>query len=111
MTVLGSPPVVVAPGEGDLVAALRAADVDVRVIEAAPTGKTLSAVGIEDAGTFVLTDVSEATAIAVVRDANPDIRIVVYDTDTIPPFARPQADLIVDPSLVDAATLADELSG
>jgi hypothetical protein len=110
MTLLGSPPVVVTPPNQELTEALDAAGVEYTVVTN-PTGEELEAADVAAAGTVVLTDVDQATAIPIVNDLNPDVRVVVFATGTIPPFARPQADLIVDPSLVDATTLAEELAG
>jgi hypothetical protein len=110
MPLLGSPPVVVTPPNQELQSALDAAGVEYVLVEN-PTGEELDAAPIEDAGTVVLTDVEHATAIPIVRDSNPEVTVVVFSAGTIPPFARPQADLIVDPSLVDAETLAEELGG
>jgi hypothetical protein len=110
MPLLGSPPVVVTPPNQDLQNALEAADVEYHSVED-PTGEELEAADVATAGTVVLTDVGQATAIPIVKDLNPDISVVVFSAGTIPPFARPQADLIVDPALVDAETLAAELAG
>jgi hypothetical protein len=110
MPLIGSPPVVVTPPNQDLQAALDAAGVEYVLVEQ-PTGEELEAAGIEDLGTVVLTDVEHATAIPIVKDINPEVTVVVFSAGTIPPFARPQADLIVDPSLVGAETLAEEIAG
>jgi hypothetical protein len=110
MPLLGSPPVVVTPPNQELQAALDGAGVEYVLVED-PTGDALEAADVADAGTVVVTDVDRATAIPIVKDLNPDVTVVVFSGGTIPPFARPQADLIVDPALVDAETLAAELAG
>lgn len=66
--------------------------------------------GIHDAGAFVLTETAQATAIAVAKDLNPELKVVVYARDSLPDFARRQADLVLDPALLDAATVAEELA-
>jgi hypothetical protein len=51
----------------------------------------------------------DASAIPVARDANPDVRIVTYARDSLPEFARRQTDLAVDPNLLAAEVVAEEL--
>lgn len=73
------------------------------------TADRLAEAGVDDADVYVLTDLDEATSIAVVRERNPGIRIVVYSDDSLPEFVRGVTDLAVDPSLVDAPVVAEEL--
>ena len=101
--------VVVGPDADGLGAALAAAGADLRRVEAVPTGGALDDAGIDDADLYVLTDVDEASTVAVVRERNPDVRVVAYTPDSLPEFARGQADLAVDPALLDAVTVAEEL--
>lgn len=65
--------------------------------------------GIGDASVYVLTEVAQATSIPVAKDLNPDLKVIVYDDDTLPDFARGQADLVLDPDLFDTETVAAEL--
>jgi hypothetical protein len=65
--------------------------------------------GLVDADAYVLTEVRQATSIAVARDLADGLKIVVYDADSLPDFARGQADLVVDPNLLDPAAVAAEL--
>jgi hypothetical protein len=51
----------------------------------------------------------DATAISVAKDANPDVRVVTYAADSLPEFARAQADLALDPALFSPELVADEL--
>jgi len=102
--------VVVGPDEDGLGAALDAAGEEVRRVEGVPTGETLRAAGADDADLFVLTDVGEATTIAVVKERNPGVRVVVYDDASLPAFASGQADLAVDPALLGPETVAEELT-
>lgn len=69
----------------------------------------LEEAGIVEADLLVLTDVGLATSIAVAKDLNPEVRVVVYVDDSLPEFAKGQADLLVDPKLLDAETVAEEL--
>jgi hypothetical protein len=71
----------------------------------------LETAGIHEAAVFVLTEVGQATAIPVAKDLNQELRVVVYDDGSLPDFARGQADLAVDPDLLDPETVAEELNG
>ena len=66
--------------------------------------------GILDAAVYVLTEVEQATSISVAKDLNPDVKAVVYAEGSLPEFVKGQVDLAVDPGLLDAATVAEELS-
>ncbi len=103
--------VVLIGNDGELRSALEAEGANVRRIEGVASGRALSEAGIEDADLLVLTDVSEATAIPVARELNGEIRIAVYARDTLPEFAQPLADIAVDPDLLSADVVAEELVG
>jgi voltage-gated potassium channel Kch len=79
-------------------------------VEGVLTAAVLEDAGLADADLFVLTDLSEATAITVAKDHNPSVRVVVYSHDSLPEFARGQADLAMDPSLFDVELVAEELA-
>lgn len=66
--------------------------------------------GIHDADVFLLTDVGQATSVVVARDLNPDLRVVVYSGDSLPEFLGGQEVLAMDPQLLDAATVAEEIA-
>jgi len=70
---------------------------------------SLEEAGIHETETFVLTEIGQATAIAIAKDLNPDLRVVVYASGSLPDFARRQTDLVVDPGLLNADTVAEEL--
>jgi hypothetical protein len=53
----------------------------------------------------------DATAISVVKDIVPGIRVVTYATDSLPEYARAQADLALDPALYAPEVVAEELVG
>ncbi|SHG79931.1 DUF7126 family protein [Halobaculum gomorrense] len=101
--------IVAGPDAEDLAGELESHDVAVSHIDGAVTGGTLDDAGIDDAALFVLTDLTEATGIAVAKERNPDVRAIVYATETLPEFAKGQTDLAVDPDLLSAAVVADEL--
>ena len=94
-------------GLGD---ALEAEGVGVSWVDGIANRPALEDAGIDEADIFVLTDVGQATSIPVVVDLVGRIKIVVYSRDSLPEFAKGQADLLVDPALLDAKTVAEELS-
>ena len=69
----------------------------------------LEEAGILEADLLVVTDVGLATSVTVALDCNPELRIVFYARDSVPEFIRGQAGHIVDPSLLDPDTVAEEL--
>ena len=73
------------------------------------TRPELEDAGIVDADLYVLTDVSQATTIPIAVDLNDDLRTVASAEDTIPEFVRGQLDLAVDPRLMAADVVAEEL--
>ncbi|PSQ08394.1 CTP synthetase [Halobacteriales archaeon QS_6_71_20] len=101
--------VVAGPDAENLGDALESLDVTVSRIDGAVTGGALADAGIADAALFVLTDLGEATGIAVAKEHNPDVRAVVYAGESLPEFARGQTDLAVDPEVLSAEAVADEL--
>ena len=69
----------------------------------------LEEAGVHDAEVYLLTEMAQATSIVVAKDLNPDLRVVVYAEGSLPDFASRQTDLVVDPNLLDAAAVAEEL--
>jgi Trk K+ transport system NAD-binding subunit len=101
---------VIAGQDGDgLGDALASRGADVRYAAGTAARPALEEAGIHEADLLVVTDAGLATSIPVAKDLNPDVRVVVYARDTLPEFARGQAGHIVDPELLDAATVAEEL--
>jgi Trk K+ transport system NAD-binding subunit len=101
--------IVVGPDRG-IVAALTAEGVAVTSIEGVASGDRLTEAGVEDADLLVVTDVGEATAIPVAKERNPDLKTVAYTPDSVPEFVKGVLDLAVDPELLDAETVAEELA-
>ncbi|MFC7226573.1 CTP synthetase [Salinirubellus salinus] len=101
--------VVAGPDEDGLGDALEVGGATVNRAGGTAARPQLEEAGIVDADLFVLTDARLATSIPVAKDLNPDVRVVVYARDTVPEFARGQAGHIVDPRLLDAETVAEEL--
>lgn len=95
-------------GLGD---ALSAEGVSVTRVEGAATRDSLTAAGLDEADLFVVTDMSDATAIAVAKEDRTDLRVVTYTRDSLPEFARGQTDLAVDPDLLSVDVVAEELAG
>ena len=89
--------------------ALEARGVSVARIDGAANRPALEEAGIDAADLFVLTDVGHTTSIPVALDLAADLRVVVYARESLPEFAKGQADLLVDPALLDAETVAEEL--
>ena len=105
----GSLAVVAGPDENGLGEELAALGVEVRRIEGLVTAAKLEDAGVADAAYFVLTDVEEATGIPVAKELNPEVQVVTYASRSLPEFVATVADLAVDPALLDAATVAEEL--
>ncbi|MDQ2049956.1 CTP synthetase [Natronolimnohabitans sp. A-GB9] len=101
--------IVAGPDEDDITAALEAEGADVTRVTGVVTRPALEEAGILEADLYVLTDIGQATTIPIVCDLSEEIRTVVYARDTIPEFVKGQLDLAVDPKLMDAAIVADEL--
>jgi Trk K+ transport system NAD-binding subunit len=80
----------------------------IRVVGIA-SADSLDEAGIDDADLLVLTDMDDATAISVAKELNPDVRVVTYSRDSLPEFARGQADLAVDPELLAVDVVAEEI--
>lgn len=93
-------------GFGD---ALEAEGFEVARIEGFANREALKEAGIESADVLAITDTVHATGIPVARELNDSVRIVVYAHDSLPEFARPLADLVVDPNLLGPEAIAEEL--
>ncbi|SFR54969.1 DUF7126 family protein [Halogeometricum limi] len=106
MTVL-----IAGPDEDGLGDALTDLGVELVRVEGIANRDTLVDAGVETAETLVLTDMDDASSIPVAREANPNIRVVAYSRDSLPEYARGQADLSVDPDLLAADVVAEELVG
>ncbi|WP_049926641.1 DUF7126 family protein [Halopiger goleimassiliensis] len=105
----GTQAIVAGPDEDDIGSALEAEGVDVTRVDGVISRPQLEDAGILEADLYVLTDVGQATTIPIVCDLNEDLRTVVYDRQTVPEFVTAQLDLAVDPRLVDASMVAEEL--
>jgi hypothetical protein len=102
--------IIAGPDDAGLGTALETEGIEVSRVDGVLTAAVLDDAGLADADLFVLTDLDEATAIAVAKDRNPDVRIVVYSHDSLPEFVRGQADLAMDPDLFGVDMVAEELA-
>lgn len=101
--------IVAGPDEDGMADALEREGVDVERVEGIVSRPALEEAGILEADLYVLTDVEQATTIPIAIDLNDDLRTVTYARDTIPEFVKGQLDLAVDPRLVEATVVAEEL--
>lgn len=101
--------VIVGPN-GEIRDALERQGIETTQVSEFANRPALETAGIVDADLLVLTDVGQATAIPVAKDLNADLKVVVYAEDSVPEFARGQADLIIDPNLLGADAVAEELA-
>lgn len=102
--------IVAGTDEFDIAGALEREGVTVSRVDVA-NRPGLEEAGVHEADLYVLTDARQATSISVAKDLEPDLHVVVYADDSLPDFARGQADLVVDPDLLDPGTVAEELRG
>ena len=99
------------PDEDGLGDELRERNVDVAVVEGIVNRPALEEAGVVTAELFVLTDLEQATAIPIAKDLNEDVRVVVYDRNSLPAFASRQTDIAIDPDLLGPDAVAEELTG
>ncbi|AUX07709.1 hypothetical protein AArcSl_0051 [Halalkaliarchaeum desulfuricum] len=103
--------IVTGPDEHGLAAELEDRGATVSRIPEIVNSETLAEAGIESAAILVLTDLGEASAIPVAKEHNPDVRAVSYSRQSLPEYAKAQADLAIDPDLLSADVVAEELLG
>ncbi|WP_254762880.1 DUF7126 family protein [Natrinema marinum] len=101
--------VVAGPDEDGIAAALEAEGVDVTRVDGVISRPQLEEAGVVAADLYVLTDIGQSTTIPIVCDLNDGVRTVVYARQTVPEFVKGQLDLAIDPQLMDASVVADEL--
>lgn len=99
--------IVVGPDDHGLTEGFVAAGVDAVHLEGHPVGDDLDAAGIANAGALVLTHTGLATLVSVAKERNKRLTAVFYAESSLPAFASRQADLAVDPALVDTDALVE----
>jgi len=102
--------IVAGPDPDGLGEELETHGITVRRIEGRVSRAALDTAGVTDAQLLVLTDMAEATGVALAKDENPEIRAVFYSRDSLPEFAKGQTDLAVDPELLAVSVVAEELA-
>ncbi|WP_247010451.1 DUF7126 family protein [Halorientalis litorea] len=102
--------VIAGPDDHDLGTALSEAGLTVTRAAGTANRPALEEAGILDAAVLVLTETVLATSIPVAKDLNTDLKVVVYADDSLPEFAKGQADLLLDPSLFSPSAVAEELA-
>lgn len=102
--------VFVGPDKHGLADALADQGVAVTHVEGIASRPALEEAGIHDADLLVLTDVGQATAIPIARDLVDDLRVVVYAGDALPEFVSAMEVVRVDPALLSAEAVAEELT-
>jgi hypothetical protein len=100
--------IVAGPDQHGITDALEARDIAVTRVDIADR-ETLEAASATTARAYVLTEVAQATSIPVAKELNEDLTMLVYADGSLADFARPQADLVLDPDLFDPAAVAAEL--
>lgn len=102
--------VVIAGGDPDgLGAELETHGAEVGYAEGTANRPALEEAGVVDADVLVVTDAGLATSVSIAKDLNPDIRVVIYSRDSVPEFVKGQAGHIVDPELLSADAVAEEI--
>lgn len=99
----------VGPEDRGLESAFAKLECEVTRLTDVPTADSLSEAGVERADVLVLTDSGDATAVPIALERNPELRTVIYSPDGIPEFVRGQLDLALDPRVLDAEAVAEEL--
>jgi hypothetical protein len=100
--------IVSGPDEYGIADALEAEGIAVTRVDIA-NRETLEEADVAAAEAYVLTEVAQATSIPVAKEANEGLRVLVYADGSLADFARPQADLVLDPDLFDPADVATEV--
>jgi hypothetical protein len=73
-------------------------------------GKQLEEAGIDTADLYVITEAEEAISVPLAKEQNPDVRAVFYGDGSVPESVSAVLDLAVDPALLDADAVAEELT-
>ena len=93
----------------DLEARLNERSLTVTMLDGRPIGTDLDAAGIDEATVLLLTDTQNASIIPVAHERNDRILIALYSTDRLPDFVSAQADLSVDPALIDPDSFVEAI--
>ena len=88
---------------------LEALGVAVTRVDSPVFAEALEEAGIAEADLFVLTDLDEGISVTLAKEANPDVRAVCFGSGDLPESVGGTVDLVVDPSLLGAEAVAEEL--
>ncbi|WP_435194902.1 DUF7126 family protein [Natronomonas sp. EA1] len=100
----------VGPDTDGLMDALEKEGVEVVPVEGTGARPALEDAGVLEADILIITDVGLSTSIPVARDLKEDLRVLVYSRDSVPEFVRGKAATIVDPELIAADVVAEEVA-
>ena len=90
-------------------AELEALGVTVERVDSPVFADALADAGIAEADLFVLTDLDEGISVTLAKEANPDVRAVCFGSGDLPESIGGTVDLVVDPALLGAEAVAEEL--
>lgn len=99
--------ILLGPDEFTLRDRLETMDITVAHLPGNPIGADLEEAGVTEAGVLLLTSSAQASLIPVARELNPSIAVILYTRSRLPAFASAQADLSVDPELIDSTEVVD----
>ena len=88
---------------------LEALGVAVTRVDSPVFAEALEEAGIAEADLFVLTDLDDGISVTLAKEANPDVRAVCFGSGDLPESVGGTVDLVVDPSLLGAEAVAEEL--
>ena len=88
---------------------LEALGVAVTRVDSPVFAEALEEAGIAEADLFVLIDLDEGISVTLAKEANPDVRAVCFGSGDLPESVGGTVDLVVDPSLLGAEAVAEEL--
>lgn len=90
---------------------LESQGVEVTRLESPIFAEALDDAGVADSDLFVLTDAEEAIAFPLAKELNPDVKAVFFGSESVPESVSGVVDLVVDPALLGADVVAEELAG
>ena len=97
--------VVLVGAHAALADAFAAAGATVETVAVGADAAELTAAAIAEAELLVVTRMADVTTAVVARELHPQLRVVAYSGESLPPVATTQVDLAVDPALISPAAL------
>lgn len=102
--------IVAGPDEYGIGTELASEGVAVTRLESPVFGEQLREAGVETADLYVVTDPDEAISVPLAKEQNPSVRAVFYGDGSLPESVSAVVDLAIDPALLDAPAVAEELA-